>query len=247
MLRTNPDHLWPEPERSRAPHDYSAYPVQIAHPAGGFGGILNLPAHPAGLVLLAHTEPNAHFKPRHQYLTQCFALNGLGVLQTELRNASDPQLDRETDAAAARLMIERLTVTVRWAQQQPVLRQLTIGCLGFGLGGTTALMAAAALTAAIDALVIVDGDLHENEWQLANILAPTLLVVSDAEDRALQANRVAFARLHGAKDLEVINTAAHPADRGAVLGHIITLSIRWFQRHLTSSNSLGAAKAPWPA
>ena len=67
---------------------------------------------------------------------------------------------------------------------------------------------------------------------LAEITAPTLLVVGEADTEVLAWNRESFAELRAEKRLEVISGATHLFEEPGKLEEVARLATAWFVEHL---------------
>jgi putative phosphoribosyl transferase len=70
--------------------------------------------------------------------------------------------------------------------------------------------------------------------QLANVLAPTLLIVGGLDHEVLELNRQALSQLAGEKQLEVVAGATHLFEEPGALEEVARLARAWFRRHLSS-------------
>ena len=217
-----------------------AQPVRIQYQPGNLEGVMTSPAEATGIVIFVHSRIATRRARHNRYLTEFLARRKFVVLEVGL--LSQEEETAGTDLAACfenhpTQLAGRLVACAQWVRRQRTLQPLPLGCLGFGLGGTSVLMAAAALTAAIDALVVADAlpDLVGN--RLANILTPTLLVVSDTSDIERRMNEIACARLRCEKRLEVV-PGAITLINGDARDRVVALASAWFQRHLRPRTDL---------
>ena len=71
--------------------------------------------------------------------------------------------------------------------------------------------------------------------RLAEVLAPTLLIVGGNDWEVLEHNRRAQSLLRCAKDLAVVRGATHFFEEARALNRTADLAIAWFTRHLRVS------------
>ncbi|HEX5398925.1 MAG TPA: hypothetical protein VFY06_07745 [Verrucomicrobiae bacterium] len=226
-------------------------PVQIELPDASLEAAIRLPAiEPAGMAIFAHARAGEHLKPHFCELAKCLAARNIGVLQVELQTGREQagQDSDDTGQDQRQRLTERLVAVAEWIHQRPRFENLPLGIVGFGAGGTAALMAAAALAAAIDAVIAIDGQPDMVGDRLANILAATLLVVKDDNHFHLRMNEIGFVRLRCDKDLQI--TPGNPAGAGSaghdILDRINDLTAGWLQRHLRTRKNL-APPVPEPS
>ena len=67
---------------------------------------------------------------------------------------------------------------------------------------------------------------------LAEVTAPTLLVVGEADTQVLEWNGESFAQLRCEKRLEVISGATHLFEEPGTLEEVARLAAAWFVDHL---------------
>jgi putative phosphoribosyl transferase len=218
---------------------------EIQHQATALTGVLTLPLDASGVVLFAHASSRAQQKPRNQYLAQSLLFSGFGVLQFGLMTEREESALSNSFPENHGLMAERLASAIRWARQQSYLLDFSIGCLGFGGGGTVALMAAGALASAIESLVIVDGEPELVGDRLLNVSAPTLLVLRDSHNLHRRMNEIAYTRLQCEKELHIIPDTTSLVG-GEALEQVCAVSRRWFQTHFARRRRFaGGAFADW--
>jgi putative phosphoribosyl transferase len=69
---------------------------------------------------------------------------------------------------------------------------------------------------------------------LAEVRAPTLLIVGGDDTGVIELNEQAFALLRCEKSLGIVPGATHLFEEPGALDQVIDLARRWFTRHLTS-------------
>jgi putative phosphoribosyl transferase len=69
---------------------------------------------------------------------------------------------------------------------------------------------------------------------LADVRAPTRLIVGGADTQVLELNRSAADRLRGPHDLVVVPGATHLFEEPGALDQVAELTIQWFVAHLRS-------------
>lgn len=196
-------------------------------------GIIRIPSRMTGMVVFAEPGSGALHKPGNQSLAQRLSAGQTGVLRVELltkrerfKNNGCGRLQNDPAFLAARLV-----AATRWVSRCYRLEHLPLGLLGTGSGGTAALMAGAALIAAIDALVVIDGQPSLAGRRLANIRAATLLVAGGGNRLRRRMNEIGFAQLRCEKKQAFVPGTADFASQ--TNGDKITsMAMTWFQQHL---------------
>jgi putative phosphoribosyl transferase len=188
------------------------------------GGELTIPAGATGLVTWM---VSAASEDLGGHLEDC----GLATLELHAPVACSTrsvsvELCFELDSLERQL----LQVT-RWASTDPRTRQLGLGYLGTGVNAAAALMAAAQLGSAIQAVVCYHSLPEAAGRALGQVKAPTLLIAKS--DRvSLQGNRRAYDRLVCRKELVVVSRAENEWARRDMFARIATLATNWFLDHL---------------
>ena len=114
----------------------------------------------------------------------------------------------------------------------PRFRSFGIGYFGASTGGAAALIAAAALTSNIDAVVSRGGRPDLAGEALKQVKAPTLLIVGERDDEVLRLNERAYEQLHVKSRLAVVPHATHLFAEPGALEEVARLAASWFEKHL---------------
>ena len=155
----------------------------------------------------------------------CAAL-GLATLQFDLvttveRATQPPPLDAD-------LQGHRLVQVLTWARGQSCLAGLSVGLLGAGTGAAAALEAAAARPSQVAAVVACEGRPDLPARRLAQVSAPTLLVVGAGDPAVLAINRAALPLLGCRRRLEVVPGGALVLNDAGALATVSALAGDWF-------------------
>lgn len=209
-------------------------------PGAELEGDLVLPPGCRGLVLFAHGSGSSRHSARNRLVASRLEALGLGTLLFDLLTEEEGRRDEIT--RELRFDIDLLSLRMQgatiWVRRQPWSEGFALGYFGASTGAAAALKAAAELGPEIDAVVSRGGrpDLAGNA--LAQVVAPTLLIVGGLDLEVLQLNREAFARLHCAKGLEIVPGATHLFEESGALEAVADLAGAWFRNHLASSLSV---------
>lgn len=205
--------------------------VTIGSDACSVEGLLALPADPKGMVLFAHGSGSSRHSPRNAVVAAQLRRAGLGTLLMDL-------LSEDEDADSARhfdvpLLTRRLASAADWLGEYAATRALQMGLFGASTGAAAALSLAAARPRRIAALVSRGGrpDLARPEV-IAQVRAPTLLLVGALDTEVLALNRSAHNLLAGDKHLEVIPGASHLFEEPGCIELVATHATDWFERYL---------------
>jgi putative phosphoribosyl transferase len=197
-------------------------------------GDLATPGHPIGIVVFAHGSGSSRFSPRNRAVALALNRGGLGTLLFDLLMPQE-ELDR-SNVFDIRLLTQRLMGATRWLQEQPEAKDLPVGYFGASTGAAAALVAAAELAEEIGAVVSRGGRPDLAGPRLADVRAPTLLIVGGHDEAVLEMNRSAQALLHCPNDLAIVVGATHLFEEPGALDQVATLAVAWFTRHLAASD-----------
>ena len=155
---------------------------------------------------------------------------GLGTLLFDLLTPEE-EADR-ANVFDIELLAGRLTQVTAWLRDQPWARELRIGWFGASTGAGAALWAAAERDADVAAIVSRGGRPDLAGPRLAEVRAPTLLIVGGHDPVVLDLNRAAQARLRCPTELVVIPGATHLFEEPGTLAAAANAARDWFSRHL---------------
>ena len=209
---------------------------EVRIPAGkaGLHGDLCLPQEASGIVLFAHGSGSGRHSARNRRVAQHLQRNGIATLLFDLLTAEEDQRDVHTrehrfDIA---LLTRRMQDATAWVHSRDDLRGLSIGYFGASTGSAAALIAAARLGRKVSAVVSRGGrpDLA-GPAALAEVKAPTLLIVGGADPGVTELNEDAYARLRCAKELVVVPGATHLFEEPGALDLVCEAASAWFSKH----------------
>lgn len=199
-------------------------------------GDLTIPPHAEGLVLFAHGSGSSRRSPRNQAVARTLQEAGLATLLFDLLTRNEEV--EEADTCHLRfnigLLALRLVHATRWVNTRSSTQHLGLGYFGSSTGAAAALMAAAELGPLIQAVVSRGGRPDLAGDFLDRVHTPTLLIVGGADDRVIELNDEAYARLSCKKQLVTVPDASHLFAEPGALEKVATLAAAWFQRHLKS-------------
>jgi putative phosphoribosyl transferase len=203
-------------------------------------GDLATPVHPIGIVVFAHGSGSSRFSPRNRAVALELNRAGLGTLLFDLLMPQE-ELDR-TNVFDISLLTQRLMGATRWLQEQPEAKDVPVGYFGASTGAAAALVAAAELAEEIEAVVSRGGRPDLAGPRLADVRAPTLLIVGGHDEAVLEMNRSAQALLRCPNDLAIVAGATHLFEEPGALDQVATLAVSWFTRHLAGSHPAPAVR-----
>ena len=210
--------------------EVQAGPVRLA-------GQLTRPERPVGVVVFAHGSGCSRHSPRNRFVAGVLNAAGLGTLLFDLLTVQEEH--NRANVFDIELLARRLVDVTGWLRAQPGVRNLPIGYFGASTGAAAALWAAADAEPDVAAVVSRGGRPDLAGPKLADVTAPTLLVVGGYDDVVIELNRDAQARLHCENRLAIVPGATHLFEEPGTLEQAAELARDWFVDHL--------AAAPQPA
>lgn len=208
-------------------------PVQIgtgSEPGLVLPGDFGSPARPFGVVVFAHGSGSSRNSPRNRQVAEALRAAGLATLLFDLLTPEEAA-DR-ANVFDIPLLAGRVCAALRWIGHQPGLAGLPIGLFGASTGAAAALVAAAELPDAARAVVSRGGRPDLAGAALAQVRAPTLLVVGGEDHQVIDLNRAALAALACTKALQIVPGASHLFEEPGTLDQVVALAQGWFAVHL---------------
>ena len=193
-------------------------------------GHLMVPTGAAGIVLFAHGSGSSRHSPRNRFVAETLNQAGLGTLLIDLLTPAE-ELDR-TRVFDIELLADRLAHATRWLLTQFESR-VTLGFFGASTGAAAALRSAAELGPEIAAVVSRGGRPDLVGARLAEVKAPTLLIVGSHDPQVLELNLEASARLRCEHRVEIVPGASHLFEEPGTLEMVAELARDWFIVHFS--------------
>jgi putative phosphoribosyl transferase len=193
------------------------------------GGHLTIPEHSMGMVLFAHGSGSSRHSPRNRHVAEALNQAGLGTLLFDLLTPAE-----ESDRANVfdiGLLSRRLMDGTAWLSGLEGWRRQPIGYFGASTGAAAALWAASELGDDISAVVSRGGRPDLAMSHLAEVTAPTLLIVGSLDTVVLGMNQAAQAELKTENRLEVVPGASHLFEEPGTLDRVADLARDWFISH----------------
>jgi dienelactone hydrolase len=197
-------------------------------------GELSLPADARGVVIFAHDTPGSRHCSCNTIIAEALHDVGIGTLLFDLLSDDETAVAEVKSRLCADIpfLAGRLVGVTRWIIADPICRGFRLGFCGACAGGAAALVAAAWLGNAVDALVVRAAHPDMADGALERVISPLLLIVAEWDAALRQPNERAVARLKCERELAVIDRAIDLFSEPASLRQVADLSAGWFDRHL---------------
>ena len=194
------------------------------------GGHLTVPERAIGVVVFAHGSGSSRHSPRNRFVADVLNEAGLTTLLFDLLTPQEEH-DR-ANVFDVELLARRLGQVRAWLHTQQETQNLAVGYFGASTGAAAALWAAGEPHAQIAAVVSRGGRPDLAGPMLAEVTAPTLLIVGGRDLVVLDLNRQAQAQLRCENRLEVVPGATHLFEEPGTLQVAAELARDWFTEHL---------------
>lgn len=222
---------------SRSPRAAGEGFVSVIADSVTLAGELMIPAAATGVVVVVEGRCRQFPNPAEPSLTQQLRQAGLATLTLDWLTPDELAIDRRTRQFrfGVSWLARRLQAITTWLTQHPATRHLKVAYMGVDTGGAAALTAAATTNTSVSAIVARGSWLSLPGDLLAQIQAPTLLIVGAADLPSLCTNQDALMHLQTEARLELIPDATHQFREQGALQEVIWLANQWFIQHLPDS------------
>jgi predicted phosphoribosyltransferase/dienelactone hydrolase len=190
-------------------------------------GRLTVPGGASGVVLFAHGSGSSAQSPRNRRVACTLHDAGMGTLLFDLltpREAAD-----RGNVFDIELLTRRLVGATTWVRER---RSEPLGYFGASTGAAAALRAAADPSSRVDAVVSRGGRVDLAADRLAEVRAPTLMIVGGSDREVLRLNQAAAAMMRCEHEVVVVPGATHLFEEPGALDTVAGLASSWFTEHL---------------
>ncbi len=200
---------------------------------------LGAPPSAAGVVAFAHGSGSGRHSPRNRFVAEELSGGGLATLLADLLTPEEERRDLRTRELRfdIDLLARRVTGIVDWLADDARTVRLPVGLFGASTGAAAALVAAARRPADVRAVVSRGGRPDLAGPALAQVAAPTLLIVGGADPAVIGLNRQAMEQLGGERRLEIVPGATHLFEEPGALEQVAALARDWFTARLPSTDA----------
>jgi putative phosphoribosyl transferase len=208
--------------------------VRIAAGGTTLDADLALPPDARGIVLFAHGSGSSRFSARNRHVAGVLESAGLATLMLDLLTVDEEAFDRSTAALRfdIALLADRVAMTIDWLGANRDTQGLGTGLFGASTGAAAALVAAARKPHAVRAVVSRGGRPDLARGHLAQVRAPTLLIVGRLDVPVIALNETALAQLRCEREIAIVPGASHLFEEPGTLDAVASLARGWFERHL---------------
>ena len=206
-------------------------------PAAGvvLDGDLSLADTAGGVVLFAHGSGSSRHSPRNRAVAGALNRRGMATLLVDLLTADEERIDARTGQLRfdIGLLADRLVGIIDWLRDNPETAALPVGLFGASTGAAAALVAAAKRPETVRAVVSRGGRPDLAGPALAEVNAPTLLIVGARDLHVLELNERARNAMRAPVQLRIIPGATHLFEEPGTLEQVAEQAADWFGAYLT--------------
>jgi len=195
---------------------------------------LTVPDNAQGLVVFTHGSGSSRHSPRGRHVAAILNAAGLGTLLFDLLTPEEER-HRSNVFDIALLAGRMLDVTTELATMTDIPRRLAY--FGASTGAAAALYAAADPAVDVAAIVSRGGRPDLAGPKLAQVRAPTLLIVGGLDHAVIELNCAAQSDLRCENQLRIVPGATHLFEEPGTLDAAAHLASGWFTDHLAPSTS----------
>ena len=195
---------------------------------------LTVPDNAQGLVVFTHGSGSSRHSPRGRHVAAILNAAGLGTLLFDLLTPEEER-HRSNVFDIGLLAGRLLDVTTELATMTDIPRRLAY--FGASTGAAAALYAAADPAVDVAAIVSRGGRPDLAGPKLAQVRAPTLLIVGGLDHAGIELNRAAQSDLRCENQLRIVPGATHLFEEPGTLDAAAHLASGWFTDHLAPSTS----------
>lgn len=194
-------------------------------------GILQIPKNAKAIVLFAHGSGSSRLSPRNQLVAKSLNEKGIATLLMDLLTGEEEAIDDRTGELRFDIgfLAKRLTAVKNWIKNNEETKDLKIGYFGASTGAAAALSAAAGDKNIF--AVISRGGRPDLALKLANVTAPTLLIIGGTDTEVIELNKQAYEKLKCEKEMKIIPGATHLFEESGKLEKVAELATKWFLQH----------------
>lgn len=208
-------------------------PVTIANGNVTLNGFLGIPPSAIGIVLFAHGSGSGRLSPRNRFVAHHLQQGGIATLLVDLLTPEEAE-DRR-NVFDIDLLANRVLMASTWLREDARTKVLALGYFGASTGAAAALQAAARAPLPVAAIVSRGGRPDLAESYLAQVTAPTLLLIGGHDEPVIEMNQAAYRLLRCPKQLTIIPGATHLFEEAGTLEEVSEQALKWFQRHFASA------------
>ena len=213
---------------------------ELSIPVGDINlrGLLEVAPDDAGIVVFVHGSGSSRLSPRNQRVAGFLREGRLGTLLFDLLTPEEEQVDAFTRQLRfdIELLTQRLLGATDWLVERSGANR-PFAYFGASTGAAAALIAATRTRHSVSSVVSRGGRPDLAGSALAQVRAPTLLIVGGNDPQVLELNRLALGALDCEKHLAIVPGATHLFEEPGTLRQAAALARDWLVEHFEGNAS----------
>ncbi|RFO94874.1 hydrolase [Rhodoferax lacus] len=197
----------------------------------GLAGEWGLPVQARGMVVFSQCGGSRRQGSRDRHVAKLFNDYGLGTVLFDLLTHEEAL--QQVAQSNISMLSERLQDALLWLKGRYEAKSLPLGLFSSGYGTAAAMVAAALMPSEVRAIVSRSGRPDMADGYLADVRAPTLLIVGAKDPYVLAVNRACAQTMACLTDLKIIPRATHLFEEFGTLDAVTVLAINWFLRYFS--------------
>jgi putative phosphoribosyl transferase len=187
-----------------------------------------------GVVLFAHGSGSSRHSPRNRRVANVLNRIGWATLLIDLLTAQEEAVDLRTHQLRFDIsrLAARLTGAVDWLAQQDRTAHLPLALFGASTGAAAALVTAAERPDRVRLVISRGGRPDLAGDALADVRAPTLLIVGGRDPQVRKLNEAAAAVMTAPVSIDIVPGATHLFEEPGTLEAVIDLAAGALDRNL---------------
>lgn len=208
-------------------------------------GTLSIPDGASAIIVFAHGSGSSRLSPRNKYVADRLNRKGFATFLVDLLTTREETVDLVNGLMRfnVQLLGDRLLAATAYLMQLEHTRLMRVGYFGASTGGAAALIAAAELPRAVQAVVCRGGRPDLADPVLHAVEAPTLLIVGELDSTVIEMNKYAATRMRSINQMNIIAKATHLFEEPGALDMVADQAINWFERYLMEADQRRIAPA----
>ncbi|NNC43121.1 MAG: alpha/beta hydrolase [Acidimicrobiia bacterium] len=206
--------------------------IQILIGEVSLDGVLHIPDGAGHIVVFAHGSGSSRHSPRNRFVADVLNEAGLATLLFDLLTA--PEESDRGNVFDIELLGHRLLGVTNWLEVNPSTSRFGVSYFGASTGAAAALWAAAGSTA-VRSVVSRGGRPDLAGALLADVAAPTLLIVGSNDRQVLELNQKAHDKMTCLSEVLVIEGATHLFEEPGTLRQAAEAARDWIVRHSSAA------------
>lgn len=199
-------------------------------------GDLILPDRARGLVVFVHGSGSSRFSSRNRFVARTLNENRFATLLADLLTPEEEALDEQTSELRFNvdLLAHRTARMIQWSRDDSPVNALPLGLFGASTGAAAAIIAAAQLGDAVNAVVSRGGRIDLAGSSLKTLRPPLLTIVGALDLPIVHLHRSVMPQLTCVHEYEAVRDAMHLFEEPGALERVAKLASGWFSKYLRS-------------